>query len=157
MCPAQATAPQKTRMVDRAGSNSQARNRVRQNKQTHLLYDKRNKSQARNRKWAAHPHPSQEKAWPFTIYDLRFTIWKVRRAELAGGGARATRNLKAVIGRSYKGAGGGGRRSLPMYEVRGTMYDLESSRALRGDAKLGRTGCPEAVIGRSYKGAGGGE
>ena len=44
---------------------------------------------------------------------LRFTIWKIRRAELSGGGARATRNLKAVIGRSYKAAGTG-RLAAPM-------------------------------------------
>ena len=37
------------------------------------------------------------------------------------------------------------------------MCDLESSRAMRGDAKPGRTECPEVVIGRDYKGAGGGK
>ncbi len=40
------------------------------------------------------------------------------------------------------------RRLLLMYDLRCTMYDLESSRALRGNlAKLGRTGCNGAVRG----------
>ena len=39
--------------------------------------------------------------------------------------------------------------------VRGTMYDvrLPNSRALRGGAERGRTGCRETVRGDSYKGA----
>ena len=50
---------------------------------------------------------------------------------------------------------GGGRRGLPMYDVRCTMYDLGNSRALRGDAEQGRMGCRETVRGDSYKAAGG--
>ena len=46
------------------------------------------------------------------------------------------------------------RLAAPMYDVRGTMYDLGNSRALRGDAEQGRTGCRETVRGDSYKAAG---
>ena len=35
-------------------------------------------------------------ACPFTIYDLRFTICKIRRAELAGSGAKAEESGEAV-------------------------------------------------------------
>ena len=82
------------------------------------------------------------------------------------GGAEQRRRLsyEAVIGRGYKGAGGGGdaayvrrrRLAVPMYEVRCTMYDLGSERALRGGAEQRRRLSYEAVIGRGYKGAGGG-
>ena len=48
------------------------------------------------------------------------------------------------------------RLAAPMYDVRRTMYDLGSSRALRGDTERMRAGCLEAVIGRGYKGTGGG-
>ncbi len=46
---------------------------------------------------------------------------------------------------------------LPMYDVRGTRYDLGKSRALRGDAKPERTGCRETVRRRGYKEAGSGK
>ena len=41
-----------------------------------------------------------------------------------------------------------------MYEVRRTMYDLGSERALRGEAEQMRAGCLGAVIGGGSKGAG---
>ena len=45
---------------------------------------------------------------------------------------------------------------LPMYDVRGTMYDLGSLRALRGEAERVRAGCRQTVHGRSYRGTGDG-
>ena len=41
------------------------------------------------------------------IYDLRFTIWEVRRAELAKLQSKCGRD-EAVIGRGYKAAVAGG-------------------------------------------------
>ena len=100
-----------------------------------------------------------------TIFDVRCTI-----AELARDLAERMRTgcPGAMIGGGYKGAGADGvcpctmcdvrwtTEALGSAYVRSTMYDvrLQSSRALRGEAELGRAGCPRAVIGRGYKGAG---
>ena len=47
------------------------------------------------------------------------------------------------------------KKSLAIYDLRFTIYDLESSASgARGAAKQMRAGCPKAVIGRGYKGAG---
>ena len=47
----------------------------------------------------------------------------------------------------------GGRRSLPMYEVRCTMYDCQVRARCAEEAEQERTGYPGTVIGRGYKGA----
>ena len=80
----------------------------------------------------------------FTIYDLQ-----IMRSGAAGTAKQMrTRIHKAVIGR-------GGRRGLPMYDVRGTMYDLNySAPEAREFCEAGAEGCPGVAIGGGYKGAG---
>ena len=65
-------------------------------------------------------HPSREKRNSFTIYDLRFTICKIRRAKLAESRAGATRNFEGGA-RAWLESGDGAWRRLC------TMYDLGNS------------------------------
>ena len=45
----------------------------------------------------------------------------------------------------------GGRRGLPMYDVRFSMYDFDFSALCAEGAERMRTGCPGAMIRRGYK------
>ena len=45
----------------------------------------------------------------------------------------------------------GGRRGLPMYDVRFSMYDFDFSALCAEGAERMRTGCPGVMIRRGYK------
>ena len=61
----------------------------------------------------------------FTIYEVRCTIWKVS-APVARGGKVGADGMSQSRDRTWLQRSGG-RQGLPMYDVRGTMYDLENS------------------------------
>ena len=92
------------------------------------------------------------------MYDFRCTIWKFgeppARGILRSGGERDVVKPCAEI--VTKRRESGGRRGLPMYDGRWTMYDLEIWRVAgsRNFAERGRTGCRETVRGDRYKAAG---
>ena len=56
--------------------------------------------------------------------EVRCTIWEVGARCAGESGAEAEAEYETVIGRGYK-ATGGGRRGLPMYDFRWTMYDCK--------------------------------
>ncbi len=86
----------------------------------------------------------------FTIYDLRFGKFAhLRRGGMQSKYGRVFMEPCTDVVRKRRW-----HLAAPMYDVRRTMYDLQSLRALRGTAKQERAECDKAVRGRSYKGAG---
>ncbi len=86
-----------------------------------------------------------------TMYDVRFGGIRRLRREF-GGWCRLWTMYNTHDGpvEGARAAGGGGRQSLPMYEVRCTMYDLGSSRVARefgGEWRL----CMIYGLGRSLR------